>query len=104
MTHGERICAKQASPLRVRTRPRTLALRQCTRRGHLTTFFVIYIRAPSAAKKARHQAHTNTNHPEQQTLDYSTVNIEKKPDSSIYLYFFSIYLPCRVLLHPRLTL
>ena len=31
------------------------------------------------------------------------MNIEKKPDSYTYLYFFSIYLPCRVLLHPRLT-
>jgi len=80
------------------------APQQRPKSDHLTIFHAIYIRAPSAARKAQHQTHTNTNHPEQQTLDYSTVNIEKKPDSSTYLYFFSIYLPCRILLHPRLTI
>jgi len=45
------------------------------------------------SKEAQHQTHTNTNHPEQQTLDYSTVNYRKRnltlPPTSISSRFTS---------------
>jgi len=53
-------------------------LGQHTKRDHKTTSFAIYIRAPSTAKESSPSVPHKHHYPEQQTLDYSTVNYWKE--------------------------